>query len=194
MTRVYLNVILPNRFQKHIIFINFPPPRLSIMKKIWLGGLILLSVLFLSGCSAAAKTGDTVLVDYTGRLEDGTVFDSSAGKSPIEFVVGGGLVIPGFDVAVKGMKVGEEKNVAIQPEAAYGVRDEAQVFKVPRDKLPQDREPEVGAQLRLTSKAGEQNLMAVITEVAEKEVTADANHPLAGKTLFFAITLKDIKK
>ncbi len=162
------------------------------VQKTLIAVLVLLSIL-LVGCSAAAKVGDTVLVDYTGRLEDGTVFDSSVGKSPIEFAVGGGLVIPGFDAAVKGMKVGEEKNVAIQPEAAYGVRDDQLVFKVPRDKLPKDREPEVGVQLRLSSKVGEQDLMAVITEIAEKEVIADANHPLAGKTLFFTITLVQIK-
>lgn len=163
------------------------------LKKAFCMLLVLSGLLFLVRCSSTAKMGDTVLVDYTGRLEDGTVFDTSFGGQPLQFIVGSGLVISGFDYAVQGMKEGQEKNIALQPEAGYGIYDPLQVFTVPRERLPNDREPQVGDQLKLSSKEDGQQLFAQITAVTDKEVTVDTNHPLAGKTLFFTIMLREIK-
>ena len=137
------------------------------------------------------KKGDKVKVDYTGTLEDGTVFDSSKGKAPIEFEVGSGKIIKGFDEAVLGMKRGEEKEIRIKPEEAYGQPRPELVKSIPRDKLPQDKEPKPGMMLMLSSPDGRQ-LPARITEVSDTEVTIDLNHPLAGKTLIFKIKVVEI--
>ena len=138
-----------------------------------------------------AKSGDTVRIHYTGTLEDGTQFDSSDGRDPLEFALGGGQVIPGFDSAVDGMAVGENKSVTIQPEQAYGERHEQLVQEVSKNALPQDMEPAVGMQLQSQSPDG-QVMNLVITEVADETITVDANHPLAGQALTFAIELVEI--
>ncbi len=138
-----------------------------------------------------AKSGDTVRIHYTGTLDDGTQFDSSSGRDPLEFSLGGGQVIPGFDAAVDGMHVGESKSVTIAPEDAYGERHEQLVQQVPRDILPEDMEPAVGMQLQSQSPDG-QVMNLVITEVVDDTVTVDANHPLAGFALTFAIELVEI--
>jgi FKBP-type peptidyl-prolyl cis-trans isomerase 2 len=137
------------------------------------------------------KKGDKVKVDYTGTLEDGTVFDSSKGKAPIEFEVGSGKIIKGFDDGVLGMKKGEEKEIKIKPDDAYGQPRPELLKKIPRDKLPQDKEPKPGMMLMLSSPDGRQ-LPARITEVSDTEVTIDLNHPLAGKTLIFKIKVVEI--
>ena len=138
-----------------------------------------------------AKSGDTVRIHYTGTLDDGTQFDSSAGRDPLEFALGGGQVIPGFDGAVDGMTVGENKSVTIPPEQAYGERHEQLVQQVPKTSLPEDMKPEVGMQLQSQSPDG-QVMTLVVTEVEEANITVDANHPLAGEALTFAIELVEI--
>jgi len=138
-----------------------------------------------------AKSGDTVRIHYTGTLDDGTQFDSSAGRDPLEFALGGGQVIPGFDSAVDGMTVGENKSVTIPPEQAYGERHEQLVQQVPKSALPDDMKPEVGMQLQSQSPDG-QVMNLVVTEVEEATITVDANHPLAGQALTFAIELVEI--
>lgn len=138
-----------------------------------------------------AKSGDTVRIHYTGTLDDGTQFDSSAGRDPLEFALGGGQVIPGFDSAVDGMTVGESKSVTIPPEQAYGERHEQLVQQVPKSALPDDMKPEVGMQLQSQSPDG-QVMNLIVTEVEEAAITVDANHPLAGQALTFAIELVEI--
>ena len=138
-----------------------------------------------------AKSGDTVRIHYTGTLDDGTQFDSSSGRDPLEFALGGGQVIPGFDSAVDGMSVGESKTVTIEPEQAYGQRHEQLVQQVSRSALPDDMEPEVGMHLQSQSPDGHvMNL--VITEVDDETITVDGNHPLSGQALTFDIELVEI--
>jgi peptidylprolyl isomerase len=138
-----------------------------------------------------AKSGDTVRIHYTGTLDDGTEFDSSAGRDPLEFALGGGQVIPGFDSAVDGMAVGENKTVTIAADQAYGDRHEQLVQEVPKSALPDEIEPAVGMQLQSQSPEGHvMNL--VITDVADETITLDGNHPLAGQALTFAIELVEI--
>lgn len=138
-----------------------------------------------------AKSGDTVRIHYTGTLDDGTQFDSSAGGEPLEFALGGGQVIPGFDSAVDGMAVGENKTVTIAPDEAYGQRHEQLVQQVSRDALPDDMEPAVGMHLQSQSPDG-QIMNLVVTEVADDTITVDANHPLSGQALTFDIELVEI--
>jgi peptidylprolyl isomerase len=137
------------------------------------------------------KAGDTVRIHYTGTLDDGTQFDSSAGRDPLEFAVGSGQVIPGFDKAVDGMAVGESKSVKIDPEDAYGERHEQLVQEVPKSSLPEDIDPEVGMRLQASTPNG-QVMQLVVTEVREEAITVDGNHPLAGKALNFDIELVEI--
>lgn len=138
-----------------------------------------------------AKSGDTVRIHYTGTLDDGTKFDSSAGRDPLEFALGGGQVIPGFDDAVDGMSVGDSKTVTIAPEEAYGQRHEQLVQQVPRSALPEDVEPAVGMQLQSQSPDG-QIMNLVVVQVEDESITLDANHPLSGQALTFAIELVEI--
>ncbi|MGB5625580.1 MAG: peptidylprolyl isomerase [Woeseiaceae bacterium] len=140
---------------------------------------------------AEAKSGDAVRIHYTGTLGDGTQFDSSAGRDPLEFALGGGQVIPGFDSAVTGMSVGDQKTVTIEPDDAYGQRHDQLVQQVPRDTLSDDIDPAVGMQLQSQSPDG-QIMNLVIVEVAEESITLDANHPLSGQALTFAIELVEI--
>lgn len=135
-----------------------------------------------------AKPGDTVRIHYTGKLNDGTKFDSSAGKDPLEFALGSGQVIPGFDNAVDGMRVGDTKTVTIPPEEAYGPKHEQLVQEVPKSALPPNLTPEVGMQLKSQTPDG-RTMHLVVTEVAEKKITVDGNHPLAGEDLTFDIEL-----
>ncbi|MDJ0916258.1 MAG: peptidylprolyl isomerase [Woeseiaceae bacterium] len=139
-----------------------------------------------------AKSGDTVKIHYTGTLDDGSQFDSSAGRDPLEFVLGSGQVIPGFDNAVTGMTVGDSKNVKIEPEEAYGPRHEQLIQEVPRTALPEDMTPEVGMGLQSQTPDG-QVMQLTVTAVGETSITVDANHPLAGQTLSFAIELVAIQ-
>jgi peptidylprolyl isomerase len=159
----------------------------------WRISLVILTslvVLLMNSCSssAAAKPGDTVKVDYTGKFADGTVFDSSIGKTPIEFTVGTGQMIKGFDSAVLGMKVGQSKTVVLPSEEAYGPRDEALMITVEKSRIDPDVTPIVGQLLRVTRADGSSSSL-LITAVTASTVTLDGNNPMAGKTLTFDIKL-----
>lgn len=137
------------------------------------------------------KNGDTVKVHYTGRFEDGVVFDSSEGRDPLEFTVGAGMLIRGFEDALIGMAPGEKKTVRVEPQDAYGDYDDNLVLTMPLDRVPEDITPEVGMELQLISQSG-QKLPVVVKEVQEEAIILDANHPLAGKVLVFDIELLEI--
>ena len=137
---------------------------------------------------AQAKPNDTVKVHYTGRLNDGTVFDSSAEREPLQFTLGEGQVIPGFESAVLGMTAGESKTITIAADQAYGPRRDDLILAVGRDQFPADITPEVGQQLQVRQTNGDVALVTV-AEVGEAAVKLDANHPLAGHDLTFDIQL-----
>lgn len=139
-----------------------------------------------------AQSGDQVTVAYTGKLDDGTVFDTSEDREPISFVIGEEQVIPGFEDAVVGMEEGESKTATISPEDGYGHPTDERVFSVGRDELPDELDPEVGDRLEVRSQQG-QTFPAVVAEADEATVTLDANHPLAGEELTFEIELLSIE-
>lgn len=138
-----------------------------------------------------AKRGDNVKVHYTGSLADGSVFDSSEGSDPLEFALGSGQVIPGFEEAVEGMKVGESKTVVIPVDKAYGERNDEMVIQAPIDQVPADLEPEVGMRLEMGGPNGEV-VRVVVAEITETHITLDANPPLAGKELTFKLDLVEV--
>lgn len=138
-----------------------------------------------------AKKGDTVKIHYHGRLTDGTTFDSSEGREPLEFELGGGQVIPGFDLGVTGMAIGEKKTINIPAAEAYGEKNEEMILEFPKAQFPEDMVPEIGMQLNMSNGQG-QNFPVVIVEVKEEVVMLDANHPLAGKELIFDLELVEI--
>ncbi|MCK4911501.1 MAG: peptidylprolyl isomerase [Thermodesulfovibrionales bacterium] len=138
-----------------------------------------------------AGEGDTVKVHYTGKLDDGTVFDSSVGREPLEFTMGAGMMISGFERAVEGMAVGETTSVNILPEDAYGVRRDDMVVRVGRKDFPENITPEVGVAVTMQHPESGQ-FDAMISEVTEEAVMLDANHPLAGKSLNFDIEVLEI--
>lgn len=138
-----------------------------------------------------AKAGDTVRVHYTGKLDDGSQFDSSAGREPLEFAIGSGNMITGFNNAVEGMEVGESKRVRIPAEEAYGPRHDLLIQEVPNSSLPNDIQPSVGMSLEARWQDG-RVIKLVIVAVGEESVTVDGNHPLAGQALNFDIELIEI--
>ncbi|HLO80163.1 MAG TPA: peptidylprolyl isomerase [Chitinophagaceae bacterium] len=138
-----------------------------------------------------AKEGDVVRVHYTGRLTDGTQFDSSVGREPLEFTVGAGQMIKGFDTGVRGMAVGEKKTIEIAPQDAYGERDDEAIIEFPASNIPDDMTLEPGMQLTLRNQFG-QPIPVVVLEVKEEIVVMDANHMLAGKDLVFEVELVEI--
>jgi len=140
----------------------------------------------------AVESGSTVQVHYKGTLKDGEIFDSSEGRQPLEFVVGSGQVINGFDKAVRDMNVGEKKTVNIPVEEAYGERTQDALVSIPRTDFPADIEPEVGMELQMSDDQGHV-FPVIVAEVADESVILDANHPLAGHDLTFDITLVDVK-
>jgi peptidylprolyl isomerase len=135
-----------------------------------------------------AKFGDTVKVHYTGKLDDGTVFDSSIQGEPLEFTIGSGSIIPGFEKAVVGMVPGDQKTEVIPTEQAYGPYQEEMVVMVERNQMPAEMEPQIGQQLQLQHESG-QIIPVIVTDVSDASVTLDANHPLAGEDLTFEIQL-----
>ncbi len=141
-----------------------------------------------------AKNGDTVLVHYVGRLDDGQVFDSSRDNDgePLEFEVGAEQVIAGFDAGVRGMRVGETKRIEIEPDDAYGPRQEMLSQSVPRDGMNLSVEPQLGMILNMQLPDGNQ-IPVTITDVTDTQVTLDANHPLAGQRLTFEVELVENK-
>lgn len=139
----------------------------------------------------AAKRGDTVRVHYTGTLQDGTQFDSSRGREPLEFTIGGGRVIAGFDAAVTGMEIGESRTVTIPAADAYGDRHEAMLLRVPRTQVPPGVDPQVGQQFEVGR--GGDAVPVTVREVTPEHVVLDANHPLAGEDLTFALELVSVE-
>lgn len=137
------------------------------------------------------KTGDKVRIHYTGTLKDGKTFDSSEGRDPLEFEVGSGQIIPGLDKALPGMEVGEKKTVEVPCTEAYGPINPDMRQAVPREGIPADIPLDLGTMLQMQSPDG-QVVPVTVVEVSETEVTLDANHPLAGQDLFFAIELVSI--
>ena len=137
------------------------------------------------------KSGDTVRVHYTGTLTDGQTFDSSEGRDPLEFTVGSGQIIPGLETAVEGMTVGDKKTVEVPVDQAYGQPDPNAQQSVPRTDIPEDIPLDLGTQLQVQTPQG-QVMPVTVVEVTEEQVVLDANHPLAGKDLTFAIELVDI--
>ena len=136
------------------------------------------------------KNGDSVRVHYTGKLEDGTEFDSSRKREPIEVTVGSGSLIPGFEKGIVGMQIGDKKTITVQPDDAYGERNHGLVVEIDKKDFPSDITPEVGMPLQV--KQSDDNIINVmITEITEGSVIIDANHPLAGKPLVFDIELVD---
>ena len=138
-----------------------------------------------------AKNGNTVKIHYSGKLNDGTQFDSSEGREPLEFGLGAGQVIPGFEKAVEGMAVGDSKSFSVPPEEAYGAHRAELVQDVPKTALPEDLTPAVGMQLQGTGGNG-QTMNLVVTDVKDDAITVDGNHPLAGQDLNFEIELVEI--
>jgi len=149
------------------------------------------------GCSGGeqlvtAKDGDSVLVHYKGTLEDGSVFDTSRGREPLEFILGSESMIPGFNQAIHGMQVGGIKMVTISADEAYGQRRDDLVLTIERDRLPEGLEPSIGQQLEMRQADG-RTAIVLVTDVSEASITVDANHRLAGKDLTFEIELVEIK-
>ena len=139
---------------------------------------------------AQAKSGDTVRVHYTGTLTDGTEFDSSRGREPLEFTLGAGQVVPGFEAAITGMRPGETKTVTIPAAEAYGDPRDELLLTVPRTQIPPNVQPRVGQRLQVGR--GEQAFPVVVHEVTDDHVVLDGNHPLAGQDLTFALELVGI--
>lgn len=142
------------------------------------------------GNVANAKNGDKVKVNYTGKLSDGTEFDTSVDRGPLEFVIGEGGIIPGFENAVVGMAAGEKKSVTIAVEDAYGHRREELQLTIKRSELPPDLDPKVDDMLEM--RQGEHVFPVMVTAVADEELSLDANHPLSGEELHFDIELVEI--
>ncbi len=140
---------------------------------------------------AQVKTGDVVRVHYTGKLVTGETFDSSESREPLEFTVGAGMMIKGFDAAMPGMAIGEKKTVNIPAADAYGEKDPTAIIEYPKENVPEDMKLEPGMQLTLSNQEG-QPFPVVVVEVKEEVIVLDANHFLAGQELIFDIELVEI--
>jgi FKBP-type peptidyl-prolyl cis-trans isomerase 2 len=138
-----------------------------------------------------AQNGDKVKVHYHGKLRSGETFDSSTGREPLEFTLGSGQVIKGFDEGVKGMQVGDKKTVEIPVDDAYGPKNEDMLIEFPKNQFPEDMNPEAGMQLMMNNGEGQQFPVNIV-EVKEESVILDANHPLAGQDLIFDLELVEI--
>jgi peptidylprolyl isomerase len=140
---------------------------------------------------SVASKGNSVKVHYTGRLTDGTVFDSSANRDPLGFTLGDGNMIKGFDAAVYGMEIGQEKSITIPCLEAYGEKREDMMLEIPKEQVPPHISPEIGMELSLQNQAG-QPVPVKVTHIDDEKIILDANHPLAGQDLIFDITLVEI--
>ncbi len=139
-----------------------------------------------------AKKGDKVKVHYTGKFDDGTVFDSSEGRDPLEFTLGSGQVIPGFENGVVDMELKESKTVNIPADEAYGIHREDMVIEVKKEQIPQDIDVQLGTELGMSGEAPGQELRVTVVGITDDMVKLDGNHPMAGKDLTFDITLEEI--
>ena len=137
------------------------------------------------------KSGDKVKVHYHGRLQNGNTFDKSEGREPLEFEVGSGMVIRGFDEGVTGMQVGEKKTIQIPFKDAYGPKNPEMIIDMPKEQFPKDMEIEIGMPLVMTNGQGQQ-FEVLVTQIKEKFIVLDANHPLAGEDLIFDLELVEI--
>ena len=156
--------------------------------------IVSLLIVPLTGCGEkVVEVGDSVKVNYTGTLDDGSVFDSSEGREPLEFTAGAGQMIKGFDAAVIGMKVGEVKTVTIPAADAYGAYDDTLLLVFSKDELPEGLDPQVGDELSLSGSDG-RSMTVPVVDVTETTITVDANHRLAGKDLTFEIELVELTK
>ncbi|MBN1993991.1 MAG: peptidylprolyl isomerase [Anaerolineae bacterium] len=138
-----------------------------------------------------AENGNTVKVHYTGKLEDGTVFDTSVDRDPLQFTIGRGQIIPGFEEAVIGMSLGESKTETIPPDKAYGPHHAELMLTLNRNQIPTHLTPEIGQRLEIHQPDG-QTIGVTVSEISEKNITLDANHPLAGQELTFDIELLEV--
>lgn len=141
--------------------------------------------------TTAVKNGDRIRVHYTGKYEDGEVFDSSVDRDPLEVEVGAAQVIKGFEDALVGMETGEKKTVTIPPDEGYGQYDPALLIDIPNSNVPEDVTPKLGMKLKLSDDKG-QSVMVVVSEIGDESIKLDANHPLAGKVLVFDLELVNI--
>ena len=141
---------------------------------------------------AKVKNGDSVKVHYTGKLEDGTVFDTSVNRDPIQFTMGDGQIIPGFEEALLGMSPGESKTFEVTADKAYGPHRKEMVMVVSPSQFPSDLEPAIGQQLQVRQQGDERVMLVTVIDISESGVTLDANHPLAGKDLTFDVQLVEV--
>jgi peptidylprolyl isomerase len=141
--------------------------------------------------TSTVKTGDTIMLHYTGKYKNGKVFDSTRKGNPIPVEVGAGEIIKGLENAVIGMQPGENKTVVVQPEEGFGNYDEKRLIEMPKKSFPENISPEIGMELQLVNKQG-QAFNVVVVEILDKSIMLDANHPLAGKVLVFDIELVKI--
>ena len=139
------------------------------------------------------ENGLFVQVAYTGTLEDGQVFDTSEGRTPLEVPIGAGQMIPGFEAALMDMELGEKKTFTLTPDEAYGEHMAERIMEFPADQIPADMNPQVGQTIGVSTSEGQQ-MPALITQIDDEKVTLDLNHPLAGKSLTFAIEVVGISK
>ncbi len=140
---------------------------------------------------STANYGDTVKVHYTGKLNDGTVFDTTLNRDPMEFTIGQGTLIKGFEEAIVGMSPGTSKQATVAPDEGFGQHHQELVQDVEREQLPENINPEVGQQLQVTT-SNNQTLVVTVTDVSDSQITLDGNHPLAGQELMFDIQLVEI--
>lgn len=175
-------------FQQGSCTIGLGNRSIKVVRSFVLAILYPLLLFIEDGFMVQAKAGDTAIVHYTGKLEDGSVFDSSVGGEPLQFLLGSGQVIPGFEDAILGMAPGESKTEVIPCDQAYGDWAEDMVLQVERQAMPEDMPVEVGQQLELHHPSGE--VVAVtVTAMDDDKITLDANHPLAGQDLTFELQL-----
>jgi peptidylprolyl isomerase len=141
---------------------------------------------------SAIIRGNKVKVHYTGKFEDGEIFDTSVGRDPLEFLAGMGQVVPGFDAAVMGMSVGEKRSIALAPQEAYGMPRPELIAKVEKSQFPEDIELEIGMGFEVPAEE-DGKIAVVVTKIEEDMITLDGNYPLAGKTLHFDIEVVEFE-
>jgi len=169
---------------------------MALKRSLAIIGILMVSISLITGCAGeggrTVKDGDTVKVHYTGTLDDGTVFDSSRERDPLEFTLGQGQLISGFEKTVLGMAIGDVRTATFTPDEAYGKYRDDLILKIPREQFPVDMELQTDQKLQLQSTDGG-IIVATVMEITDSEVTVDANHALAGKDLTFEIEVVEIQ-